>query len=170
MGFMFLFFGGRSFKPPKPLESTCKGLFQLSSVSDAREKPDTGALLVLCFSFVPFFWAQGLTQVAFWSEWPVSVLLNPFRSGSVMCGWGPQAEGGNLMPGPGSWQDWMHPAEDVSCHSPSRQDLCYGDATINHSALPSAHPANGQGVGEAWCKECQGPGSSSCESRGDLVV
>lgn len=56
------------------------------------------------------------------------------------------------------------PAEDMSCHSPTRQDFCFGAATINLSPVPSAHAVGSQDVGEASCKEHQEPGLSSSQS------
>ena len=128
-----------------------------------QEKNLTLGLCLCCFSLSrPLFLITGCHSGGFLIRAAYVCLVKSLPGAAVlfMAG-GLGQRGGSLRPGPGSWQDWMHPAEDVSCHSPFRQDLCFGDATTNHSAVPSAHPASGQAVGEAWCKERQRPGSSS---------
>lgn len=109
---MFLFFSGELFKLSKALESTLNVLFQLSPVSDAGEKPDrshSGGFLIR------------VAYVCLVKALPEAALL--FMAGCL------RQRAGSLRPGPGSWQDWMDPAEDISYHILSRQDLCFFGGT-----------------------------------------
>lgn len=79
MGFMFLFFQEgclNHLSHQKVLETayfSCP-LFLM------QEKKWTLGLCLCCFSLSHLlFWSQDLIQVAFWLEWPMSVLFNPFQ-------------------------------------------------------------------------------------------
>lgn len=128
-----------------------------------QEKNLALGLCLCCFSLShPLFLITGSHSGGFLIRVAYVCLVKSIPEAAVLFVTGSlRQRGGSLRPGPGSWQDWMYPAEDISCHSAFRQYLCFQDAAINHSAVPSAPPASGPGVGEAWCKERQGPGLSS---------
>lgn len=150
---MLFFCSGRLFKP---LETSLNGLFHLSCFWCRRETWHGGFAWAVLISH-PLFLITGLTQVAFLIRVACVCLVKFLAEAALFF----MAEGLGWRPEPGIWQDGMDPAEDRSCHGPSKHDHSFGDTTKEHWAVPSAHPASGQGVGEAWCKEHWGPRSSS---------
>lgn len=153
MGFMFLFFSGRLFKP---LERSLNGLFHLSCFWCRRETWHRGFAWAV-FLPHPLFLITGSHSGGFLIRVTCVCLVKSPPEAALFF----MAEGLGWRPEPGSWQDGMDPAEDGSCHGPSRHGRSFRDTTKEHWAVASAHPPSGHGAGEAWCKEHWGPWSSS---------